>query len=130
MKANICLPQQANRFPNHSTRGVALILVLGFLLLITGLIVAFFTSVTTELSSSKTYANGATAKQLADSAVQAVIGQISLATSGSANQPNAWASQPGMIRTYDNTGAPLDYYKLYSSDNLVVTLGDIPSFDL
>ena len=32
----------------------------------------------------------------------------------------AWASQPGMIRCYDNTGTPVWWYKLYSAQNMVV----------
>ena len=32
-----------------------------------------------------------------------------------------WASQPGMIRTYDNSGNPYKYFKLYSWDNMVGT---------
>ncbi|MDD5351496.1 MAG: hypothetical protein PHQ12_14890, partial [Chthoniobacteraceae bacterium] len=85
--------------------------------LITALVIAFFSSVMTELSGAKSYASGMTAKQLADSAVQTAMGQIQLATSGDATV--AWASQPGMIRTYDNTGAALANYKLYSSDNMI-----------
>jgi len=106
---------------NHQ-RGVALVLVLVFLVLITGLIVAYFMSVTTELKSSKSYADEGAVRQLADSAVSAVIGQIRDATSQSSM---AWASQPGMIRLFDNTGKPSAYYKLYSSDHLVVTADQI-----
>ena len=91
---------------NHQ-RGVALVLVLVFLVLITGLIVAYFMSVTTELKSSKSYADEGAVRQLADSAVSAVIGQIRDATSQSSM---AWASQPGMIRLFDNTGNPSAYY--------------------
>ena len=113
-------PMKANR--TNSQQGVALVLVLVFLVLITGLIVAYFTSVTTELKSSKSYADEGSVRQLADSAVSAVIGQIREATSQSST---AWASQPGMIRLFDNTGKPSAYYKLYSSDNLIVTADQI-----
>ncbi|MEO6788465.1 MAG: Verru_Chthon cassette protein A, partial [Chthoniobacteraceae bacterium] len=59
--------------------------------------------------------------QLAESAVSLVMGQIRAATT----VPNGcWASQPGMIRVYGNgqTAASKAYrfYKLYSSNNLVV----------
>lgn len=99
-------------------RGVALVLVLAFLVLITALVIAFFSSVTTELTGAKSYAGEATTKQLADSSVQAVMGAIKQATSSGTT---AWASQPGMIRTYDTSGNPASDYKLYSSTNMVVT---------
>ncbi len=110
-------------------RGVALVLVLGFLVLITGLIIAFFSSVSTELSGAKSYASGVTTQQMADSVAQIVMAQISTATSGT---NIAWASQPGMIRTYgDGSGGAspneLAFYKLYSSDVMVVTGSSTPS---
>ena len=103
--------------------GAALIIVLAFLVLIAALVLAFFTSVSTELTGAKHYASGSDAKQLADSAVQEVMGTIKLATSGTTTGSSvvAWASQPGMIRTFDSTGKLLSCYKLYSTDNTVVT---------
>ena len=102
---------------SRSDSGIALVLVLGMLALIVILMVAFLGSVSSELKSAKTYASGLDAKSLADSSVNIVISQIQDATA----QPRlAWASQPGMIRTYDNTGAPVAAYKLYSSDRLRV----------
>lgn len=96
-------------------RGAALVLVLSFLVLISMLIVAFFSSVMTEATASKSYADGVSTKQLADSAINLVMGTIKEATvSGSM----AWASQPGMIRTYKMDGTPAAYYKLYSSGTL------------
>ncbi|MGB8355389.1 MAG: Verru_Chthon cassette protein A [Chthoniobacteraceae bacterium] len=102
-----------------STHGIALVLVLAFLVLITALVLAFFTSVTTELTGAKSYANGANTKQLSDSTVQAVMGAIKQATSGGTVM--AWASQPGMIRTYDSSGSSAACYKLYSSDKMILT---------
>jgi uncharacterized protein (TIGR02600 family) len=106
------MKKKANR------RGIALVLVLSFLVLISVLTVAFFSSITTELSASKTYADTAGTKMLADSAINLVMGTIKEATT----QTNAtWASQPGMIRAYGANAAPVAYYKLYSSDKFVVT---------
>ncbi|HSH94225.1 MAG TPA: Verru_Chthon cassette protein A, partial [Roseimicrobium sp.] len=105
--------------------GVALVLVLAFLVLICGLVIAFFSSVTTELSTAKKYSDGVATKQLADAAVNVVVGHVREATSGNGL---AWASQPGMIRTYDERGVPESYYKLYSSDNLIVNRSQIPGF--
>jgi len=97
---------------------MALVIVLGMLILVLILVVAFFSSVSVELQSAKRYASGADARSLADSAVSLVISQIQGAT---AAPDLAWASQPGMIRTYDNTGTATTAYKLYSSGVLQFT---------
>lgn len=105
--------------------GVALVIVLGFLVIITALAVAFFTSVTTELKASRNFAGGVTTRQLADSAVQIVMGQIADATTRGLTSgglgTEAWASQPGMIRVFNQAGAPDAYYLLYSYDDMVKT---------
>lgn len=126
---NAPLPRPKPRIHGNQ-HGVALVLVLCFLVLITFLVVAFFSSVTIELSGAKTTDNGSRVHQLVNSAVQTVLGSIRSATSS--GQGNlAWASQPGMIRTFDNSGHPVSCYKLYSSDNLVVESGAfLPSSDL
>ena len=108
--------------PHSQPAGVALVIVLGFLVLISAIIIGFFASVTTELASSKATANAASTHQLADSAINVVMAQIVDATKGqdSSNSTLAWASQPGMIRAYgDGNGNASDkalgFYKLYSS---------------
>ncbi len=120
------LPMKA-RSHFHS-RGVALVIVLSFLILISVIILAFFSSVSTELTNSKAVANSATTHQLADSAVNVVMAQLVDATKGqdSSNATLAWASQPGMIRTFDTTGQAKDFFKLYSSDQMTADGG---SFD-
>src|SRR3954470_21880119 len=92
----------------NSVSGVALIIVLGFLVIISALTVAFFSSVNTELKASRNFAAGITTRQLSDSAVQIVMGQIANATTrgidSNGQGHEAWASQPGMIRVYgDNS---------------------------
>ncbi len=103
-------------------QGVALILVLAFLALLSVLILAFFSTVSGELQSARLETHGVTSRQLADSATQMVMGQIREATSQAGQ--TAWASQPGAIRTYGTgtaaSGDALAVYKLYSSDNMVV----------
>ncbi len=107
--------------PSSPRRGAALLLVLGILVLICALVLSFFSSVNTELTASQSYANGATVKQLSDSAVQVAISQVVAGTQGTANGAAlAWASQPGMIRTYDASGNPGQFYKLYSAPKMVV----------
>src|ERR1700742_4028391 len=102
----------------YSRRSSALLLVLGMIVLLSALVLAFLASVSSELNTSQTYANGATVKQLADSATQLVISQVVSAT-GNTNSTLAWASQPGMIRTYDTSGNPALFYKLYSSGSMI-----------
>lgn len=120
--------------PSASRSGAALVIVLGFLVLITVVTVAFLTSVSTENSTASIAAAGATGREMADASVQLVMGQIREATSLGRNV--AWASQPGMIRTYGSgvagsytaSSTPLAYYKLYSSDNMIVDSASISSF--
>jgi len=111
-----------------ATSGIALVIVLGMLVLVAVLVIAFLSSVSTELQSSKSYASGSDARALADSAVNIVISQIQDATAASGTSATtgnpyvlAWASQPGMIRTYGDDGNPVTAYKLYSSGTLRVS---------
>ncbi len=101
-------------------RGVALLIVLASIVLLTLLVVAFLSNVGTELKSSKVYANGSSVKLLAQSTVNLVQAVINDATH---DGTLCWVSQPGMIRTFDNTGmnsgTHTRYYKLYSDDTMV-----------
>ena len=58
------------------TKGIALVIVLAFLVLISGIVIAFFSSVSTELVSAKATSDSAATHQLADSAVNVVMAQI------------------------------------------------------
>ena len=119
--------------PRKDRQGMALVLVLGFLVLLSALIIAFFSSVQTDLQNSKSYEAGGTVKQLVTTATNLVTGQISDATRSikvpaNPGQPQPinpgdrldWASQPGMIRTWDDNGMPWRVFKLYSSRDMVV----------
>ncbi len=118
-------------------RGAALVFVLALLFLLAGLVVSFFSVVTNDASSSDVYSNDAKAKQLSDSVVNLVMGQIVEATKAfktnagnpDYTQPLAWASQPGAIRTFDAHGAPCRLFKLYSAQNLVESGSVNPSKD-
>jgi len=102
--------------------GSALVIVLASLIFLSALALAFLAGVGTELKSSKAYADGAAARMLADSSVNLVMAQIKTATAGTnASADVAWASQPGMIRTYDTKGDLLRAYKLYSSRSWMLT---------
>ena len=129
MKPHTPLPHESTSHVNplrSSHSGIALVIVLGMLVLVAVLVIAFLSSVSTELQSSKSYASGSDVRTLADSAVNIVISQIQDATTSgtvgaSGTYSFAWASQPGMIRNYDNGGHPVTAYKLYSSSQLRVS---------
>lgn len=97
-------------------RGVALVLVLAFLVLISVFVVGFFVSATSELQQSSGYAATVSTQQLSETATNIVIGQIREATT---RPGEVWASQPGMVRTY-RTKVPRSFYKLYSSNRMVI----------
>lgn len=102
--------------PFPQQRGIALVIVLAMLVLLSGMIIGFFLSVTTERQASSSATSSIQARQVADSTVNLAIAQIRDATSQS-NNGAAWASQPGAIRTYTNASA--DVYKLYSADKMI-----------
>ena len=130
-------PQQPDQPPQPAgrrhirRRGVALILVIMFIVLLSALVIGFFSRVTSELAGARSYAEGVNARQLADSAVSVVMGQIRAATTV---KNGCWASQPGMIRVYGSAGGQPSaqayaFYKLYSSPNMVVSGTDLKLFD-
>lgn len=110
--------------------GAALIITLALLVLFAAMTLAFFSQVTTESRTARTFADSLSTRQLADSAVGIVMSQVREATT----VPNgAWASQPGMIRVYGEEGKASEkahaFYKLYSSDNLTLNAEALRSFD-
>ena len=91
-------------------------IVLAFLVLITVMAVAFFTSTSGEATASKVESESLSVRQLADSSVQYILSHIRNATSGGTT--TAWASQPGAIRTYGTDGNPESVFKLYSAASM------------
>jgi len=117
-------PRLVNRSDasTKSKRGIALISVLTVVTLATILVLTFFTLARNELVASVNYSDGLHAKALSETAINMVIGQIRRATEPQSNVPQAWASQPGAIRTYNGlTGVFQNGYKLYSSAAMVET---------
>ncbi len=117
--------------------GFALVVTLLILSLLTVTVISFFTQTRSDRGMADAYSRGQDTKQLADSTINLVIGQIREATLGfqrddTSGQINVakrlgWASQPGMVRTFDNRGRPFQHYKLYSDETMIVTdsnLGD------
>ena len=113
-------PVPGNRKPE---RGAALIIVLASLIFISALTVAFLVSMRAKLALSKSGSDASEVKMLAETAVNVAISQVRDATKNAGANNLAWASQPGMIRLYDNSGNAAGYYKLYSADNMVATNG-------
>ncbi len=82
----------------------------------------------TETNATRSAVGIQNSRQLADLAVQIVIGQIQQATQTSTSRTPgtvAWASQPGMIRLYGSSATggvnyELEWYKLYSAQNMTV----------
>jgi hypothetical protein len=110
------MPIKANR------SGSALLIILGCVALLTILVTAFLITAGTEFTTSNFYAKGVTTKLLSENVINLVMAQLregARSTDVNTSAPVAWASQPGMIRTYDNTGNPYKYFKLYSDDNMI-----------
>jgi uncharacterized protein (TIGR02600 family) len=111
-------PSIRNRKCLSRSQGFALVLVVTSLVLMTILAVSFLLGTTTELASARLYAQQMEAKRNSDMAINLALAQISAATSqGNASAPVAWASQPGMIRTWSGSSLS-NVYRLYSSDKL------------
>ncbi len=100
-------------------RAVALVIVLAMLVLMSGLLVAFMSTVSTERAAASAVTSGFEARQAAESAVNLVISQIRDATKDISGQLG-WASQPGAIRTFRSKEDDGTVFKLYSSDEMQV----------
>lgn len=103
--------------------GAALIIVLLFLVMLTGMAIGLFVSVRSESTVASSYEAAMTSRLLSESATQIVQAQIADATRGLTTDGGvrAWASQPGAIRTWDDTGKAREIFKLYSSDSMVIS---------
>ena len=107
--------------------GIAIITVLSVLLLMSVLMLGFFSAATSELESSKYYASSLRTRQLTDIVTNMVIAQIREATAEEkrAGTHFTWSSQPGCITTFSNRGSTYDSlavakYKLYSAADMQV----------
>ena len=112
--------------------GAALVVTLCVLVLVTVLVLSLFLTVTSERTESAASSNQGDSQRLASSVVDLVKATISQATFGYEsnadgtgtpiiNSPTAWASQPGLIRTWKQDGTPYKSFRLYSSGNITVS---------
>lgn len=101
-------------------KGLALIIVVSSLALISILVIAIFSLTRREFKATQGYVSGKNARQLGDAAVAVVQAQIqnghALTTTGTFH-----ATQPGMVRVYDADGGFSKAHKLYSSAVMTVT---------
>lgn len=104
-----------------SKSGFALVLVITSLVLMVILGVSFLVGTSTELATAQAYLKAQESQRLASLVVNVVLAQINRATMQSerVSEPVLWASQPGLITTWSNSGSR--FYKLYSSDVLDTT---------
>lgn len=120
---------------NPSERGVALVLVLAFIVLLSGMLVAFLSTAGNSRRAAGQYEAEVSLGQLAETATNVVMGQIIDGTrswevppatgvepSSSADRLT-YSTQPGLIRTYDSKGHVGRAFKLYSSDTMVTPEG-------
>lgn len=102
--------------------GFAIVIVLSVLFLLTVLVVGFLGRSQAERASSASYFDGTSTSILADYAVDLVQAQIDHASS---RKQTAWASQPGMVRTFKPDGSLLNAYKLYSDSEMIASTVDV-----
>lgn len=96
--------------------GFALVIVLAIVVLLAILVVGFLSKAGSETVSVANYSAVNSAQQLVDTTVNLVQAQINEATTRGTDK--AWASQPGAIRVFDNTGDLDAIYRLYSAESL------------
>ncbi len=121
--------------PAFTARGFALVTVLAILALTAALVVGLLIRANMERVAASSFHSSVTTRQLADTAVSLVQGQINLASTQGSNI--AWVSQPGMVRTFDTAGSLKRAYKLYSAPDMISgsagiasgSSSDLPSSD-
>jgi hypothetical protein len=106
------------RLRHASTKsGMALVLVLSAIVLLSVLILAFMSSVGVERVASGSQLNQTEARVLSENVLSLVTAQI---RDASTQNGIAWISQPGAIRTFTGSQQPDKVYKLYSAEEMVV----------
>ncbi|CAN5432071.1 hypothetical protein BH23VER1_BH23VER1_03070 [soil metagenome] len=103
-------------------RGIAIVTVLSILVLMTVMVVGFFSLAIDQEKISASYAEGLRTRWLKDIALNMVVGQI---RSASTAPDTVWVSQPGAVRTInvDNPDAT-SIFKLYSAATMTARSTD------
>ena len=108
-------------------RAAALITTLAILALLTALVLALFLAVTNERTESAAEGNLGDAQRLAETVVNLVKSTVAQGTTGfetaadgtATTKRVAWASQPGLIRTWRTDGSPEKSFHLFSCEKIV-----------
>ena len=137
MKPRLCHLQNRALRGRHSTRGYALILVLGVLVLSALMVIVMLERSSSSLQSTVAYSQVAQIRSFSDMAVNLVQAQIWDATTTNQTtatplaQRSTWASQPGAIRVYGTGTAAASIFKLYSSETMMTNnanlAADVPA---
>jgi uncharacterized protein (TIGR02600 family) len=102
-------------------RGLALIIVITTISLISVLVVAIFSVTRTEYKATQGFVSARSAKQLGDIATAIVQAQITNAHNvNTGSTRTIHATQPGMVRVYNAIGNFSRAHKLYSSTQMTV----------
>jgi uncharacterized protein (TIGR02600 family) len=106
-------------------RGLALIIVITTISLISILVVAIFSVTRTEYKATQGFVSARSAKQLADMGTAIVQGQIANAHNEKTAplERTIHSTQPGMVRVYNAAGIFQRAHKLYSSSKMIVSGG-------
>jgi type II secretory pathway pseudopilin PulG len=102
-----------------SRRGIALVVVLAFLVLTAMVVIGFFARTVNLRKATAQQQAAGNARVLADTVVNLVQGQIDHATSTGSEK--TWASQPGAVRLFDASGNLERIYRLYSAPDTTAT---------
>src|SRR3954451_19604900 len=93
----------SSKFPRAALRrrpqGIALVIVLSMLVIISGLLVAFMSTALNERGVSQMNSDNTAARQLSESTVNLAIATIREATTNP-DEKISWSSQPGAIRLF------------------------------
>ena len=108
--------------------GVALVVVLAFLVLMALVVIGFFSRTINLRKATAQQQAAGNARVLADTVVNFVQGQIDHATSAGAEK--TWASQPGAVRLFDASGKLERIYRLYSAPETTETDPKVLATDL
>lgn len=104
-------------------KGIALLLVLTMLLLLSIMVVGLLITAKQEVTTAKSYSDSSEVRSLANMTADLVISQLAQATNQhpykAANEDVAWISQPGLLRTFSD-GGQQQAFKLYSSQQMIV----------
>jgi uncharacterized protein (TIGR02600 family) len=103
-------------------RGIALILVVSVLALLTILMLAMFTATDNEFKSTQGYVASQDAKRMGDIATNIVAAQLRAASVPDPNSTTRYitATQPGCVRSYNTDGSFAGAFKLYSSTTMQI----------